>query len=191
MRFTLTEEQKEIKKVAREFAEGEFPKIWDETYNKEVFPEEIWKKACKLGLTGITVPERYGGSGLGMLDEILVIEEFQRINPRIATFINFAAYGNQIIEKFGTEEQKEAYLSPIVKGEKTLSCTLFSEEIDPLKARVNEDELEIKGKIRIEDGAIFTRATNGNLRLPSNLLVLCDTKAGKDIVLVETTANRS
>ncbi|MBT9138436.1 MAG: Acryloyl-CoA reductase (NADH) [Syntrophomonadaceae bacterium] len=131
MRFALTEEQKGIKKVARELAEEEFPRTWEEHYDKRAFPEKIWKKACELGLTGVTVSERYGGSGLGILDEILIIEEFQRINPRIATFINFATYGNQIIEKFGTEEQKEAYLPPIVKGEKTLSSTLFSEEIDP------------------------------------------------------------
>ena len=191
MRFTLTEEQKGIKKVARELAEEEFPKIWEENYNKEVFPEKIWKKACELGLTGVTVPERYGGSGLGMLDEILVIEEFQRINPRIATLINFATYGNQIIEKFGTEEQKETYLSPIVGGKKTLSCTLFSEEVDPLKARVDGDELKINGKIRVEDGAIFAGkpADSTNFKLPSNLLVLCDNEvgSGKDIILVETT----
>lgn len=189
MIFTLTEEQKGIKKVARELAEEEFPRIWDEDYNKEVFPEKIWRKACELGLTGITVPERYGGSELGILDEILVIEEFQRINPRIATLINFTTYGNQIIEKFGTEEQKKAYLPPIVKGEKTLGCTLFSQEVDPLKAQIDGDELKINGKIRVEDGAIFAGAdsTNGNFNLPSNLLVLCNNDTGKDIILLEAT----
>jgi alkylation response protein AidB-like acyl-CoA dehydrogenase len=183
MKFILTEEQKGIKKIARELAEEEFPRIWEENYNKELFPEKIWKKACELGLIGVTVPERYGGSGLGMLDEILVIEELQRINPRIATLINFTTYGNQIIEKFGTKEQKEAYLPLIVKGEETLSSTLFSEEIDPLKVRVDRDKFEINGKIKVEDGAIFATS---NFKLPSNLLVLCEGESGKDIILVET-----
>lgn len=190
MEFKLTEEQRGIKKVAREFAEEEFPRIWEEDYNKEVFPAQIWKKACELGLVGVTMPERYGGSGLGIFDEILVIEELQRVNPRIATLINFATYGNQIIEKFGTEEQKEEYLPPIVKGEKTLSSTLFSEEVIPLKARVDGDEFRIDGKIRVHNGAIFAGkpAPSTNFKLPSNLLILCDSErgSGKDIILVET-----
>ena len=79
MDFELTEEQRDIKRAAREFAEGEFVDIARECDIKEIYPREVVKKAAELGFVGVYVPEEYGGAGLGFLEDVLVCEEFSRV----------------------------------------------------------------------------------------------------------------
>jgi len=67
MDFTLTKTQQDIKMAAREFAEREFPNIAEECDEKEIFPREVWKKACELGFIGSFIREEYGGPGLGCM----------------------------------------------------------------------------------------------------------------------------
>ena len=117
MDFDLTEEQKDIAKAAREFAEGEFPDLGPECDRKEEFPRKLWKKACELGFVGVFIPEAYGGAGLGFLEHCLINEEFWRIDPGIASSIQSATFGSEIIVLFGSEEQKKKRLPPLVKGE--------------------------------------------------------------------------
>ncbi len=77
MDFQLSEEQIQIQKLAAEFAEGEFKKdIILKCEREETFPFEIWKKACDLGLTGIRFAKEEGGAGLGVLENVLAIEQF-------------------------------------------------------------------------------------------------------------------
>ena len=61
MDFELTDEQKDIKKAAREFAEGTFPEVAEECDIHETFPKALWKKACELGFVGVFIDEAYGG----------------------------------------------------------------------------------------------------------------------------------
>ena len=68
MNFELTDEQKDIKKAAREFAEGMFPEVAEECDLNETFPRALWKKACDLGFIGVFIDEAYGGPGLGFLE---------------------------------------------------------------------------------------------------------------------------
>jgi len=81
MNFDLAEEQKDIIKAAREFAEREFPDLAQECDRKEEFPRHLWKKACELGFVGVFIPEAYGGAGLGFLEHCLINEEFWRVDP--------------------------------------------------------------------------------------------------------------
>ena len=77
MDFELTKSQKEIQKAARDFAKGEFDKALAlELDRKHEFPDKIWRKAADLGFIGIHFPEKYSGQGLGVLENILVAEEF-------------------------------------------------------------------------------------------------------------------
>lgn len=116
MDFDLTEEQKDIIKAAREFAEGEFPDLAQECDRKEEFPKHLWEKACKLGFVGVFIPETYGGAGLGFLEHCLINEEFWRIDPGIASSILSATFGSEMILLFGTEEQKKKWLPPLVQA---------------------------------------------------------------------------
>ena len=119
MDFFLSEDQKMLKAMVREFAEKEIgplaAKIDDESY----FPVEIVKKASEIGLMGTGYPEEYGGSGGGALEQIIVFEEVARICAStcviLAASCELAAHP---IFHYGTEEQKKKFLVPILTGKK-------------------------------------------------------------------------
>ncbi|MFI5415637.1 MAG: acyl-CoA dehydrogenase family protein, partial [Candidatus Lutacidiplasmatales archaeon] len=86
--FTLTEEQTSLRDMARKFARTEMlPKV-AECDKSARFPEEIYRKAWELGLMNLTVPTEYGGSGLGLLDTCLIVEELARACGGMTTTIN-------------------------------------------------------------------------------------------------------
>src|SRR5512139_1332916 len=116
MDFDLTDEQKDIIKAAREFAEKEFQNLAQECDREEKSPKHLWEKACELGFVGVFIPETYGGPGLGFLEHCLINEEFWRVDPGIAHFILAGTFGSEILLLFGTEEQKKKWVPPLVKG---------------------------------------------------------------------------
>lgn len=118
MNFELTEEQLQIKRSVREFAEGEIaPHVmeWDEAQH---FPKELWPKLAQLNLTGILFPEELGGAGLGYVEYATIIEELARVDGSIA--LGVAAHNslctNHIFQR-GTKEQLEQYVAPLARGE--------------------------------------------------------------------------
>jgi len=117
MEFELTEEQIDIKKAAREFAEKEFTAELGRKYDQNYeFPWELYRKAAKLGFIGASLPEEHGGQGLGCIEECLIAEEFNRVDSTCASLlcgVGFAA----LVPKFGTEEQNKKYVPRICKGE--------------------------------------------------------------------------
>jgi alkylation response protein AidB-like acyl-CoA dehydrogenase len=120
MDFELGKEQKDIARAAREFAEGEFPDRAEEFDRDEIFDESLHKKAAELGFVGTFIKEEYGGPGMGMLEYCLIFEEFAAVDPGTAVAILISSYGAEIIQEFGTEEQKRRYLPAIVRGEKVM-----------------------------------------------------------------------
>ena len=127
MDFELSEEQKEIKRAAYEFAKGEFDKdLVMELTKNHAFPEGIHKKACQLGFIGIHYPEAYGGQGYGILENGLVVEEFCRQDSSIGVALSICNFCSEIILRHGTEEQKKKYLIPLAKGE-AISAGAFTE----------------------------------------------------------------
>lgn len=125
MDFQFSEEQVQIQKLAREFAEGEFKKdIILKCEHEECFPFEIWKKACELGLIGIRFPQEVGGAGLGVLENVLAIEEFCRKDSGVGLAFSCALPGAELVALHASPEQKEKYLVPFLKGEKYFSIGL-------------------------------------------------------------------
>ena len=112
----LTAEQRDIKKAAREFAEGEFREVARQLDENEEFDDRIWKKAAELGFLGVFIAEKYGGAGYGYLEQCLIMEEFARVDGGIAQSLDAAFFGSQLIELVGTEEQKQKYLPPLCSG---------------------------------------------------------------------------
>jgi alkylation response protein AidB-like acyl-CoA dehydrogenase len=117
--FALTDEQRAIQELAREFAKNEVDPIVEEIDEAQRFPMEVMKKAGELGFLGIIFPEEYGGVGLGYTEYVLVVTELSKIDPSVG--ISVAAHtslcSNHIF-KFGTEEQKKRWLVPLAQGEK-------------------------------------------------------------------------
>jgi alkylation response protein AidB-like acyl-CoA dehydrogenase len=118
MEFELNEEQQQIKYSVREFAESEIrPNImeWDESQH---FPEELRPKLAELGLLGVVFPEEYGGAGMGYVEYATIIEEIGRVDGSVG--LSVAAHNSLCsnhIYTFGSEEQKQKYLVPLVRGE--------------------------------------------------------------------------
>jgi alkylation response protein AidB-like acyl-CoA dehydrogenase len=118
MDFDYTEEQEELRRAVREFAEKEivpFAAEWDE---KEEFPREVIKKLGELGFLGVIFPERYGGAGLSYADYAIVVEELSRADASVGITVSahISLCSNHIFEQ-GTEEQKEKFLRPLAAGE--------------------------------------------------------------------------
>ena len=125
MDFELTNRQKQIRLAAREFAEGEFPGVAREYDRKEEFPKDLWKKACELGFIGLFIKKEYGGLGLGFLEFAMVMEEFWRVDPGCGNIL-LTTFGSELIQLYGTEEQKKKYLPPLTQGE-TIMGTAITE----------------------------------------------------------------
>jgi butyryl-CoA dehydrogenase len=123
----LTEEQKLLQRTVREFAETEvkpFAKELDETGR---FPRDILRKAAALGLTGVTLPERYGGAGMDHIGYSIAIEEISRVCASTGVILSVQnSLYNDAIYKFGTEEQKCKFLVPFVQGQK-IGCYALTE----------------------------------------------------------------
>ena len=113
----LTREQLDIRKAAREFAEGEFPDRAKEFDEKEEFDFAIWKKACDNGFVGTFIKDEYGGAGLGYFEHSLIAEEFWRVDPGCGQAVLSCTFGSEMIQAFGSEELKKKYLPPLVSGD--------------------------------------------------------------------------
>lgn len=119
MDFQITEEQKMIREMIRDFAQKEIiPNImkYDES---QQFPSEIVSKLGELGLMGIIFPEEYGGPGYGYLEYVTAIEELSKADPSIGlTVAAHVSLCTNHIFVFGTKEQKDKYLPDLVSGKK-------------------------------------------------------------------------
>ncbi len=124
--FQFTEEQDMLRKAVREFAEAEIaPKAaeWDE---KDYCPMELFPIMGELGLTGIFVPEEYGGSGMGYVERAICLEEIARYSAGLAIALMTHHLGMAPILDHGTEEQKAKYLPELCAGTKL--CGLATTE---------------------------------------------------------------
>jgi alkylation response protein AidB-like acyl-CoA dehydrogenase len=118
MNFELTDEQKMIQKMVREFAEAEVEPGAEQRDKSKEFPVEIFKKLAGLGLMGLPFSEEYGGGGGDTISFALVTEELSRACG--STGITYSAHvslGGAPLSLFGTEEQKHKYLTPLCTGE--------------------------------------------------------------------------
>jgi alkylation response protein AidB-like acyl-CoA dehydrogenase len=115
--FLLSKEQKIIQKAAREFARGELAPMGRELDLNETYPEEIVKKARDLGLIGLFVPEKFGGPGLGYLEQAIVLEELWKVDPGISQQLCSLTFGAEEFLLFGTDEQGNRFLRPIFEGD--------------------------------------------------------------------------
>ena len=118
MNFDLTEEQKMIRKLMRDFAEGEVAPGADERDRKKEFPLEVIKKMAKLNLMGLPFPEEYGGAGADTVSFAIAVEALSRVDASVGiTYSAHISLGCAPIYLFGTEEQKRRYLVPLCRGE--------------------------------------------------------------------------
>ena len=119
MNFDLTNDQKMLQREVRNFAETELAPVAPQIDVSGEFPWDNIKKMAKLGLLGIIVPEKYGGSEFDFVSLAVAIEEISRIcaSTGVIVAVNNSLVSYPILQ-FGTEEQKEKYLPPLCSGDK-------------------------------------------------------------------------
>ena len=119
MNFQLTEDHIMMRKMVRDFAEGEVAPGTEERDEKEEFPMELWKRCGELGLAGVTFPEEYNGVGADYISYAITVEELSRVDAALGVTVSaHSSLCANPIFLFGTDEQKKKYLSPLSTGEK-------------------------------------------------------------------------
>ena len=116
MDFALSKEQKLLKKVAEQFAEKELEPAAAELDETHQFPIENFKKMAELGFTGIGVPQEYGGTGGGAIEEVIAVSAFAKKCMASAATLSIHLIVPHILTRFGTQEQKQKYLPRLTKG---------------------------------------------------------------------------
>jgi alkylation response protein AidB-like acyl-CoA dehydrogenase len=129
MDLDLSDEQRDIQRLVRDFAQGEVKPVAEELDRTKSFPYEIVQKLGKLGLMGIPHPQEYGGGGAGNLAYTLVIEELARVDSSVGiTVAAHTSLGTWPIVAFGNEEQKQTWLPQLCSGEKLAAFGLTEPE---------------------------------------------------------------
>lgn len=115
--FPLTDEHKMLRDAARDFAQKEIAPIAAEFDESGEFPHTTIKKMGELGFMGIELPEQYGGAGMDALAYVLALEEICKVDAShgVIMSVNNSLYCHGIL-KYGTEEQKKKFITPIAAG---------------------------------------------------------------------------
>ncbi|HEY1032473.1 MAG TPA: acyl-CoA dehydrogenase family protein, partial [Flavipsychrobacter sp.] len=127
MNFQLTEEQKSVQLAARDFAKNKLLPGVIERDEHQKFPAEQIKELGELGFMGMMVDPKYGGSGMDTVSYVLAMEEISKIDASASVCMSV---NNSLVcwglEKYGTEEQKQEYLTQLASGQK-IGAFLLSE----------------------------------------------------------------
>ncbi len=128
MDYFFTEEQKMIIQLAREIAEKKIKPVREYYDETEEFPWPIVEEIAKSDLAGVYIPQEYGGTGGGIFELVLVVEELSKVDGGIALALAASALGALPILLFGNEYQKQKYLPAIASGKKLAAFALTEPE---------------------------------------------------------------
>lgn len=190
MDFTIPENYRMMAETVRRFVERELEPISKQVEEEDRIPEEIVQKMRELGLFGLSIPEEYGGLGLGTLGECIVYEELSKTNACFRTRIGTNnGIGSQGILIDGTEEQKRKYLPKIASGEWTACFALTEPEAGSDAANI-KTKAELKGDHWVLNGRKCF-ITNGDIADVATVFAVTDpqkrAKGGITAFIVEKT----
>jgi acyl-CoA dehydrogenase len=127
MEWGFTEAQEALRDEVRRFCEKELTREYVRWMDEhcDFVPPELWNKLAALGLFGITVPEQYGGLGLGMMESIIVLEELATASVAVALGVGATVgFGATTVRNLGSPAQKEALLPKLARGELRFALAL-------------------------------------------------------------------
>jgi acyl-CoA dehydrogenase len=118
VKFEFTEQQQLLRKGISDFVRVECPKDYmRELDEKEQYPHSIWDKLAQAGWLGLTIPEKYGGSGGNVLDVVIVVEELAKAMTALGTmYLTNSCFAANSVGAYGTDEQKQRFLPKIASG---------------------------------------------------------------------------
>jgi butyryl-CoA dehydrogenase len=153
MNFDLTDDQKAIQRLARDFAQNEVRPRAEEMDREEAFPYELVAQMAELGFMGLPFPEAYGGAGADTVSYALAVMEIARVDA--STAITMAAHislGASPFYLFGTEEQKQRYLVPLAQGKILWGFGLT-------EPNAGSDAGNVQTKAQLKDGTWIVNGT--------------------------------
>jgi short-chain 2-methylacyl-CoA dehydrogenase len=174
MNLDLTDEQRQMRDLVREFARNEVEPGAAERDQQELFPLEIVKKMGELGLFGLPIPQDFGGLGADALTWALVMEELGRADSSVAVTLSVASgLAGGMVVRYGTAEQKERWLPPISTGEMLAGFALT-------EPSGGSDVKALRTSARLTDGAWTIDGskafiTNSGTPITGFLVVACRT----------------
>ncbi len=118
LNFNLGESVDMLRDMVQDFASDNIAPIAAEVDHKNEFPRHLWPEFGKLGLLGITVPEEYGGAGMGYLAHVIAMEEISRASASVG--LSYGAHSNLCVNQInlnGNDAQKRKYLPKLISGE--------------------------------------------------------------------------
>jgi len=177
MDFELSENIRLMRDTARRFVKNDLEPISQKVEEEEKIPESIVQKMREMGFFGLSIPEEYGGMGLGTLGECVLNEEFGKVNACFRSrFGTNNGIGSQGILIDGTPEQKEKYLPRIASGEWTAAFALTEPNAGSDAANI-QTKAEKKGDIYILNG-LKHFITNGDIADVSTVMAVTDKTKG-------------
>src|SRR4026208_228636 len=139
-----TDEQRAITEMVRNFVDNEIIPNAEHYDHEDEFPGPIVEQMKELGLFGVTIPEEYGGVGLGLPAYAMIVEELSRGWISISGVVNTHFIGSYLLMKFGTDEQKDYFLPKMATGEIRAAFSLSEPEVGSdvqgIKGGAKEDE---------------------------------------------------
>lgn len=159
MDFKLTDEQRLIRKAARDFAAKELApnaREWEET---ATFSHETFRKMGRLDFTGLYVPEEYGGTGVGRLTAAVIFEELSK--GCFATAVSLSVHNMvaNLIYQYGNEEQRERWVEPLAAGEKLGAYSLTEADAGSDAAALSTTAVKTDGGYLVNGTKLYV--TNG------------------------------
>lgn len=193
MNFDLTPEQELLRKMVRDFAEGEIAPQCEKLDKSETFSYDITKKMGELGLLGITASPEFGGQGLDYFSYVIIVEELARVSAsQAATIAAHNSLGVGPLMSFGSQAQKEKYLPPLTSGQKLWAFGLTEPDAGSDAGGSRTTAVLSDGTWRINGSKIFI--TNGATDITAGATVQAitgqrpDGKKEISCVIVETGA---
>ncbi|MEA2375428.1 MAG: short-chain 2-methylacyl-CoA dehydrogenase [Thermoleophilaceae bacterium] len=146
MNFDLTDEQRNIQRLVRDFADGEVRPVAEELDREKRFPYEIVEKMAGLGLMGIPFPDEFGGGGADNLSYAIAIEELARVDSSVGiTVAAHTSLGTWPVYAFGSDQQKTELLPDLCGGRKLAAFGLTEPE-------AGSDAGNVRTTAKLEDG---------------------------------------
>jgi acyl-CoA dehydrogenase len=177
MDYEFPENLRLMRDTARRFVKNELEPISQKVEEEEKIPESVVQKMREMGFFGLSIPEEYGGMGLGTLGECVMNEEFGRVNSCFRSrFGTNNGIGSQGILIDGTPEQKEKYLPRIASGEWTAAFALTEPNAGSDAANI-QTKAEKKGDVYLLNG-LKHFITNGDIADVVTVMAVTDKTKG-------------
>jgi acyl-CoA dehydrogenase len=125
----VPEHAREVKRDAREFAAEHIEPNAEEYYRTGDYPWEVLEAGMDAGLVAQDIGEEYGGRGLDLTQILAIAEEFYRADAGIALTLQLASFGAEILEQYGTEDQKETYLRPVAENDQITGLAVSEPDV--------------------------------------------------------------